>query len=312
MKISLVVPLYNEELTVEVFYRAIREHCGLQRWSIEIVFVDDGSQDQTSRLAKAIADADEQVVLLTFSRNFGKEAALIAGIEYATGDAVIPVDVDLQDPICVIERLIEAWREGAEIVLAKRRCRDEDSFFKRHSAALFYKVLKRISATRIEENVGDFRLMDRKVVNAIKGMPEQQVFMKGMFAWAGFDTVTIEYDRVARVAGSTKFSPWKLWNLALDGITSFSTLPLRIWTYIGGAISLLALIFAAYLMLDYTVNGNPIPGYSSLMVSILFLGGTQLIGIGIMGEYIGRIYLESKHRPRYVLKQVIRHRARDE
>jgi glycosyltransferase involved in cell wall biosynthesis len=309
MKVSLVVPLYNEEHTVELFYQAIRQDRGLQGWRIEIVFVDDGSQDSTGRRAKALTDADPDVVLLTFSRNFGKEAALFAGIEYATGDAVIPVDVDLQDPVSVIGQLITAWQAGAEIVLAKRRHRDAESFFKRHSAALFYRVLRRISSTRIEENVGDFRLLDRKVVDVIKGMPEQQVFMKGMLAWAGFDTVTVEYDRVARVAGRSKYNVWKLWNLALDGITSFSTVPLRMWTYIGGLISMSTLLFAGYLLLDYAVNGNPVPGYSSLMVSILFLGGTQLIGIGILGEYIGRIYLESKHRPRYVIKDVIIHRG---
>lgn len=312
MKVSLVVPLYNEEQAVEMFHRAIRDDPQLQRWSIEIVFVDDGSQDATNRIAKSIVAADRYVALLTFSRNFGKEAALLAGLEYATGDAVIPVDVDLQDPISVIAQLIEAWCEGADIVLAKRRHRSEDGFFKRHSAGLFYKLLRQISATRIEENVGDFRLLDRKVVEVLKDMPEQQMFMKGMLSWAGFDAVTIEYDRAPRAAGSSKFSAWKLWNLALDGITSFSTVPLRVWTYIGGTLSFLTLMYATYLMLQYAINGNPVPGYSSLMVSVLFLGGTQLIGIGIMGEYIGRIYLESKHRPRYVVKQVLRHAQQDE
>jgi len=312
VKVSLVVPLYNEEQAVETFHRAIRDDSQLRRWPIEIVFVDDGSQDATNRIVRSIVDADHLVSLLTFSRNFGKEAALLAGLEYATGDAVIPVDVDLQDPIGVIAQLIEAWREGADIVLAKRRHRSEDGFFKRHSASLFYKLLRQISATRIEENVGDFRLLDRKVVEVIKDMPEQQMFMKGMLSWAGFDAVTIEYDRAPRAAGSSKFSAWKLWNLALDGITSFSTVPLRVWTYIGGSISLFTLMYAAYLMLQYAINGNPVPGYSSLMVSVLFLGGTQLIGIGIMGEYIGRIYLESKHRPRYVVKQVFRHGELDE
>lgn len=312
MKVSLVVPLYDEEHAVGLFYQAIRHDPQLQRWLIEIVFVDDGSQDATNRIARSIVEADRHVALLTFSRNFGKEAALLAGIEYATGDAVIPVDVDLQDPVSVIAQLVEAWLEGAEIVLAKRRYRSEDSFFKRQSAALFYKLLRRISATRIEENVGDFRLLDRKVVEVIKGMPEQQVFMKGLLSWAGFDTVTIEYDRAPRATGNSKFSVWKLWNLALDGITSFSTVPLRVWTYIGGAISFSTLLYAAYLMLDYAINGNPVRGYSSLMVSILFLGGTQLIGIGILGEYIGRIYLESKHRPRYVVKQIVRHAEQNE
>lgn len=312
MKVSLVVPLYNEEQSVELFYKAIRNDRQLQRWVIEIVFVDDGSQDATDRIAKSIVKADRQVVLLTFSRNFGKEAALLAGIEYATGDAVIPVDVDLQDPISVIAQMIETWCEGADIVLAKRRHRSEDSFFKRHSAGLFYKLLRLISATRIEENVGDFRLLDRKVVEVIKAMPEQQMFMKGMLSWAGFDAVTLEYDRAPRAAGSSKFNAWKLWNLALDGITSFSTVPLRVWTYIGGAVSCLTLLYSAYLMLQYAINGNPVPGYSSLMVSVLFLGGTQLIGIGIMGEYIGRIYMEGKHRPRYVVKEILRGGEQDE
>ncbi|WP_296180234.1 glycosyltransferase family 2 protein [Pseudomonas sp. UBA1879] len=304
MKVSLVVPLYNEERAVGVFYRAIRSDAQLQRWPLEIVFVDDGSHDATNPIVKGIAQTDPDVTLLTLSRNFGKEAALFAGLEYATGDAVIPVDVDLQDPISVIAQLIEAWRDGAEIVLAKRRYRGEDSLFKRWSAALFYKVLRRISATRIDENVGDFRLLDRKVVEVIKGMPEQQMFMKGLLSWAGFDTVTIEYDRAPRAAGASKFNLWKLWNLALDGITSFSTLPLRVWTYVGAVISVIALMYAMYLMLNYAFNGNLVPGYSSLMVSMLFLGGTQLIGIGILGEYIGRIYLESKHRPRYVIKHI--------
>jgi glycosyltransferase involved in cell wall biosynthesis len=307
VNVSLVVPLYNEERSIGLFYQTVREDVQLRRWTVEIVFIDDGSQDQTNRIAKRIAQRDPLVVLLTLSRNFGKEAAMFAGIEHATGDAVIPVDVDLQDPISVIAQLIEAWGDGAEVVLAKRRHRSTDSVFKRCSAALFYKILRRISATRIDENVGDFRLLDRKVVEVIKGMPEQQMFMKGLLSWAGFDTVTVEYDRAPRAAGSSTFNVWKLWNLALDGITSFSTVPLRVWTYLGCVISLVTLGYALYLILNFALKGNPVPGYSSLMVSILFLGGVQLIGIGIMGEYIGRIYLESKHRPRYVVKQIIRH-----
>lgn len=307
MNVSLVVPLYNEERSIGLFYQTVREDVQLRRWTVEIVFIDDGSQDQTNRIAKRIAQRDPLVVLLTLSRNFGKEAAMFAGIEHATGDAVIPVDVDLQDPISVIAQLIEAWGDGAEVVLAKRRHRSTDSVFKRCSAALFYKILRRISATRIDENVGDFRLLDRKVVEVIKGMPEQQMFMKGLLSWAGFDTVTVEYDRAPRAAGSSTFNVWKLWNLALDGITSFSTVPFRVWTYLGCVISLVTLGYALYLILNFALKGNPVPGYSSLMVSILFLGGVQLIGIGIMGEYIGRIYLESKHRPRYVVKQIIRH-----
>ncbi|MNR00990.1 hypothetical protein D3C85_1167810 [compost metagenome] len=192
------------------------------------------------------------------------------------------------------------------MVLAKRRNRSSDSYLKRRSAAIFYHLHNRIAYTKIEENVGDFRLMDRKVVDAILQLPEQQLFMKGVLSWVGFNTVIVEYDRAPRVAGASKFDGWKLWNLALEGITSFSTVPLRLWTYIGGAVSLFALLYAVYMVLKKIFFGNDVPGYPSLMTAILFLGGVQLIGIGILGEYIGRIYLETKHRPRYVLKHRVR------
>jgi glycosyltransferase involved in cell wall biosynthesis len=244
-------------------------------------------------------------LLINFSRNFGKEPALFAGLEYATGDAVIPMDVDLQDPISVIPRLIGEWQKGADVVLAKRRNRTADSYLKRHSASLFYRVLNRIAYTRIEENVGDFRLMDRKVVDVIRALPEHQLFMKGVLSWAGFNTVVVEYERAERAAGTSKFNGWKLWNLALEGVTSFSTVPLRLWTYIGGGISIFAVLYAVYMVLDKIFFGNSVPGYPSLMTAILFLGGVQLIGIGILGEYVGRIYIEAKHRPRYVVKDIV-------
>jgi glycosyltransferase involved in cell wall biosynthesis len=268
------------------------------------VFINDGSTDRTADLAQAIALTDSDVLLINFSRNFGKEPALFAGLEYASGDVVIPMDVDLQDPIEVIPRLIVEWKKGAEVVLAKRRDRSSDSYFKRHCAAMFYHLLNRIACTHIEENVGDFRLMDRKVVDVIKALPEQQLFMKGVLSWAGFKSVTVEYDRAPRKAGQSKFNGWKLWNLALDGITSFSTVPLRLWTYVGGAISLMALVYAAYMVLDKLLLGNEVPGYPSLMTAILFLGGVQLIGIGVLGEYIGRIYMEAKHHGSKTSSQV--------
>jgi glycosyltransferase involved in cell wall biosynthesis len=214
----------------------------LDQAEVEIVFINDGSSDRTAEEVKALAQADEQVLLINFSRNFGKEPALFAGLEYATGDAVIPMDVDLQDPISVIPRLIGEWQKGADVVLAKRRNRTADSYLKRHSASLFYRVLNRIAYTRIEENVGDFRLMDRKVVDVIRALPEHQLFMKGVLSWAGFTTVVVEYERAERVAGTSKFNGWKLWNLALEGVTSFSTVPLRLWTYIGGGISIFAVL----------------------------------------------------------------------
>ncbi|WP_325919215.1 glycosyltransferase family 2 protein [Pseudomonas frederiksbergensis] len=306
MKISLVVPVFNEEQTLGLFYKSIREHPALAGYSVEIVFVNDGSADQTDALARDIALVDNLVVLINFSRNFGKEPALFAGIEHASGDVVIPMDVDLQDPIEVIPKLVAKWEKGAEVVLAKRRDRSSDSYLKRGCAALFYRLLDRIAYPHIERNVGDFRLMDRKVVEVIKTLPEYQLFMKGVLSWAGFTTVIVEYDRVGRAAGSSKFNSWKLWNLALEGITSFSTVPLRLWSYLGGCISFLSLAYAVYMVLDKLLSGNDLPGYPSLMTAILFLGGVQLIGIGVLGEYIGRIYLETKHRPRYVIREIVR------
>ncbi|MGY2411872.1 glycosyltransferase family 2 protein [Pseudomonas pergaminensis] len=305
MRVSLIVPVFNEEQAIRSFYRAVREEPALQAHSIEIVFINDGSTDRTGELARMIALADSDVMLINFSRNFGKEPALFAGLEYAMGDAVVPLDVDLQDPVSVIPSLIHEWRKGADVVLAKRRDRSSDGFLKRQSASLFYRLLNRIAYTHIEENVGDFRLMDRKVVDVIKALPEQQLFMKGVLSWAGFKVAIVEYDRAPRTAGQSKFNAWKLWNLALDGITSFSTLPLRLWSYIGGCISLAALGYAGVLMVDKVLFGNAVPGYPSLMTAILFLGGVQLIGIGILGEYVGRIYMEAKHRPRYVVKEVV-------
>nr|WP_225922883.1 glycosyltransferase family 2 protein [Pseudomonas farris] len=301
----MIVPVFNEEQAINLFHQAVRRELKLDPCEVEIVFINDGSTDRTAEQAKALAQVDEQVLLINFSRNFGKEPALFAGLEYATGDAVIPMDVDLQDPISVIPQLIAEWQKGADVVLAKRRNRDSDSYLKRHSASLFYHLLNRISYTRIEENVGDFRLMDRKVVNVIRALPEHQLFMKGVLSWAGFTTAVVEYERARRVAGRSKFNGWKLWNLALEGITSFSTVPLRLWTYIGGGISIFAVLYAVYMVLDKIFFGNSVPGYPSLMTAILFLGGVQLIGIGILGEYVGRIYIEAKHRPRYVVKDVI-------
>lgn len=305
MKLSLIVPVFNEEQAVLGFYHAVRREPSLQAHLVEIVFVNDGSTDHTGEFVRAITQRDNAVVLINFSRNFGKEAALFAGLEHANGDAVVPIDVDLQDPIEVVAQLIEPWCQGADVVLAKRRNRTSDGYFKRHSASLFYHLLNRISYTHIEENVGDFRLMDRKVVDVIKALPEQQLFMKGVLSWAGFNVAIVEYDRAPRAVGQSKFNGWKLWNLALDGITSFSTLPLRLWSYVGGFISLAALVYAGYLIVDKVLFGNAVPGYPSLMTAILFLGGVQLIGIGILGEYVGRIYMEAKHRPKYVVRECI-------
>ncbi|WP_407201520.1 glycosyltransferase family 2 protein [Citrobacter werkmanii] len=303
MKISLVVPVFNEEATIPIFYKTVREFEGLKEHEVEIVFINDGSRDSTESIINALAVSDKLVVPLSFTRNFGKEPALFAGLDNATGEAVIPIDVDLQDPIDVIPHLIEKWQHGADMVLAKRTDRSTDSRLKRKSAEWFYKLHNKISNPKIEENVGDFRLMSREVVENIKMMPERNLFMKGILSWVGGRTDVVEYARAERVAGDSKFNGWKLWNLALEGITSFSTFPLRMWTYIGLLVASLSFIYGAWMIADKLLFGNSVPGYPSLLVSILFLGGVQLIGIGVLGEYIGRIYIESKGRPRYLLKK---------
>ncbi len=303
MKISLVVPVFNEEATIPIFYKTVREFEELNEYEVEIVFINDGSSDSTESIINALAVSDKLVVPLSFTRNFGKESALFAGLDNATGEAVIPIDVDLQDPIDVIPRLIAKWRDGADMVLAKRTDRSTDGRLKRKSAEWFYKLHNKISNPKIEENVGDFRLMSREVVENIKLLPERNLFMKGVLSWVGGKTDVVEYARAERIAGDSKFNGWKLWNLALEGITSFSTFPLRMWTYIGLFVAGLSFGYGVWMIIDKIFFGNSVPGYPSLLVTILFLGGIQLIGIGVLGEYIGRIYVETKKRPKYILKE---------
>ncbi len=301
MKISLVVPVFDEEDAIPIFYHMVREK--LSGYNIEILFINDGSKDATERIINSLADADSDVKAINFIRNFGKEPALLAGLEHATGDAIIPIDVDLQDPIEVIPQLIAKWQEGWQVVLAKRADRATDSRFKRKTAAWFYRFHNKICSPKIEENVGDFRLLSRTTVENIKLLQERNLFMKGILSWVEGDAAVVEYTRSARIAGNTKFNGWKLWNLALEGLTSFSTFPLRIWTYIGLFVAALSFLYGVWMVVDKIIWGNPVAGYPSIMVSILFLGGVQLIGIGVLGEYIGRIYMETKKRPRYLLKE---------
>lgn len=303
MKISLIVPVFNEEDTIPIFYKTVRGYEELKKYDVEIVFINDGSKDATESIINALALSDSLVVPVSFTRNFGKEAAIFAGLECSTGEAVIPIDVDLQDPIETIPLMINKWLSGADIVLAKRADRSTDGKLKRKTAEWFYKLHNKISDPKIEENVGDFRLMSRDVVENIKLMPERNLFMKGVLSWVGGRTDVVEYTRAGRIAGKSKFNGWKLWNLALEGITSFSTFPLRIWTYIGFFVATLSFLFGAWMIIDKIFLGNPVAGYPSIIVSILFLGGIQLIGIGVLGEYIGRIYIETKQRPRYIVKK---------
>lgn len=302
MKVSLVVPVLNEMDTIPIFYKTIRKYEKLKPYDVEIVFVNDGSNDSTELILETLALSDKLVIPISFTRNFGKEAALFAGLEKASGDAVIPMDVDLQDPVEVVPKLIEKWQLGADVVLAKRTDRSSDGRLKRLTAECFYKFHNKISSPKIEENVGDFRLLSRQVVDAIKTMPERNLFMKGILSWVGGKVEVVEYVRARRVAGKTKFNGWKLWNLALEGITSFSTLPLRIWTYVGILVAGISVLYGSWMVINTLIFGNPVRGYPSLITSVLFLSGIQLIGIGILGEYVGRIYIEVKRRPRYIIK----------
>ena len=307
--ISLIVPCYNESLAVENFFLRVNPVLSaLEEFEFEIICVNDGSTDDTLAKLLALVEQDYRLLVLDLSRNFGKEAALTAGLDQAMGDAIIPIDADLQDPPELIPRLIEQWREGYEVVLAKRSNRDSDSYLKRNTAQLFYRMHNAVSDLHLPENVGDFRLIDRQVLDALKQLPENRRFMKGLFAWVGYKTTTVEYIRAPRLDGVTKFSGWKLWNFALEGITSFSTVPLRCWTYCGTAISLLAFIYGMVTILKTLIRGIDMPGYASLLTVMLFLGGIQLIGIGVLGEYMGRIYLESKGRPIYLIRRQYRHK----
>jgi glycosyltransferase involved in cell wall biosynthesis len=307
-KISLVSPFYNEEKGVQAFFDRINDVFAplAERYELEVIAVNDGSRDQTwAELTKAKAKND-YLTIIDLSRNFGKEAAVSAGLDFATGDAVVPIDSDLQHPPEVVLELIAKWEEGAEVILAKRVDRETDRAIQKLTANWFYRLHNQISDIDIPADVGDFRLMDRKVVEALKTLPETRRFMKGLFAWVGFRTTTVEYKVAPREHGTTSFNTWKLWNFALEGITSFSTAPLRIWTYLGCLVSAFSFVYAAYLLIKTMVFGIDTPGYASIMITVLFASGVQLIGIGVLGEYVGRIFAESKKRPVYIVRDVVK------
>jgi len=302
--ISLIVPFYNEEGVITIFANKIipvLEKIPAIKW--KIVCIDDGSSDATLAQLLDLSQKDLRFRILELSRNFGKEAALTAGLDAVDSDAVVIIDADLQDPPEVIPQMVEAWREGAEVVLGRRVDRSTDSTLKRKTAAWFYELHSKISHIQIPENVGDFRLMDRCVVDALKRLPERQRFMKGLFAWVGFRTVTVDYARLPRSAGTTKFSGFSLWNFALEGFTSFSTIPIRLWTYLGTMGALCALVYGFFIIIRTIFWGNPVPGYASLFAAITLFSSVQIISIGMLGEYIGRIYMETKQRPIYVLRK---------
>jgi len=301
--ISIVCPMHNEEEVIALFFARIlpilKEACD----DFEIICINDGSTDDTLSKLTDFSLTEASVRVIDLSRNFGKEAALTCGIDHALGDAVIPIDADLQDPPELIVDMVKLWRQGFDVVLAQRTDRSADSFLKRVTSEWFYSVHNAISESKLAANVGDFRLMDRKVIEALKQLPERRRFMKGLFSWVGFRQAVIPYKREARQAGETKFSGWRLWNFALEGITSFSTAPLRIWFYIGVIVACLAFAYGSFIVGRVIFFGRDTPGFASLITIVLFIGGIQLIGLGVLGEYMGRIYSETKKRPIYIVRK---------
>ncbi|MDO1585586.1 glycosyltransferase family 2 protein [Rhizobium oryzicola] len=302
--ITILVPVYNEEEAVEIFLQEVRQHLPMLNLNYEFLFINDGSSDKTLTALLELRQQHNDLRIIDLSRNFGKEAAMTAGLQNAKGDAVIIMDVDLQEPPELIGQMIARWREGYDVVYGRRVRRDSDSSLKRLTASGFYTWFNRIADFKIPDDVGDFRLMDRAVVNALNALPERVRFMKGLFAWVGFRTYAIDFERRERQAGSSKFNYWRLWNFALDGITSFSTIPLRIWTYFGLGIAALAFIYGAFIIGRTLLFGVSVPGYASILTAILFLGGVQLIGLGVLGEYLGRVYMEVKQRPVYLASRI--------
>lgn len=301
--LSLVVPMHNESAMIGEFYARLTQVLDATAMSYEIVCVNDGSRDDTLAKLEALHAADPRVKVIDLSRNFGKEAAMTAGIDLASGEAVIPIDADLQDPPEVILDLIAKWKEGYDVAYATRLTREGESPMKKLTALLFYRVIQKLSPITIPPDTGDFRLMSRPVVDALKELRENHRFMKGLFSWVGFRQVSVPYHREPRFAGTSKFNYWKLWNFAIEGITSFSFIPLQVATYVGFLVAVVAFVYGLYMLVNTLLHGNAVPGYPSLIVTMLFLGGAQLMTLGVIGEYVGRIYNESKRRPLYVIRK---------
>ena len=304
-RLSVVVPTFNEEATLGALFRrivAIVEHATPD---YEVVVVNDGSTDRTLSILTEAHISNPRVRVVNLSRNFGKEAALTAGLNYSTGDVIIPLDADLQHPPELIPKMVAKWREGYDMVVAVRADRRGESALKRASADLFYRVIQRLSDVPIPAHAGDFRLLDRQVVEALKLLPERTRFMKGLFAWVGFRQTRITFDPPPRTAGRSKWRYSKLWNFALDGIFSSTTLPLRIWTYLGFGLASVALAYMLVIVLRTLIHGIEVPGYASLAAMLLFFSGINMIGLGILGEYVGRIFVEAKRRPQYLVRDVM-------
>jgi polyisoprenyl-phosphate glycosyltransferase len=303
--VSLVVPAYNEEVVLPEFLARARAALDATGLSWEIVFADDGSKDATADLIRAYHGQDPRIGLVSLSRNFGKEIALTAGIDHAKGRAVVLIDADLQDPPELIADLVARWKEGYDVVYARRTAREGETNLKRLTAHMFYRIINQVAEQPIPADVGDFRLMSRRAVDALSQLREHHRFMKGLFSWIGFRQIEVPYARDPRAAGQTKWNYWRLWNLSIEGITSFSIRPLQFASYFGFVIAVLAVVYGVFFILRTIILSNPVPGYPSLLVIVLFLGGVQLITLGVIGEYIGRIFNETKGRPLYLVSETL-------
>lgn len=304
--LSVVVPAYNEQEVLPEFHRRLRQVLdGLADTRCEIVYVNDGSRDNTLAVMQALQMQDTRVSLINLSRNFGKEIALTAGLDHAQGDAVVVIDADLQDPPEVIPALVDGWKQGYDVVYAQRTFREGETALKKLTAHMFYRVAQRMSRVKIPSDTGDFRLLSRRAVEAVKQLREHHRFMKGLFAWIGYPQLAVPYRRDPRFAGETKWNYWKLWNFALEGLTSFSIGPLKVATYFGMLVAVGALVFAAWIIAKTLLFGEVVQGYPTIMVTMLFLGGVQLISIGLLGEYVGRMFNESKQRPLYLVDRYV-------
>lgn len=303
-KVSLLIPAYNEEDSLGLLYNELNKVIDtIPGYEFEILFVNDGSNDNSLDILRNLQKRDSRINYISFSRNFGKETAMAAGFDYVSGDAVVIMDADLQDPPQLIKEMIMYWEEGYDDIYAKRRSREGETWFKKFTSSAFYRLLQRMTKIPIQEDTGDFRLLDRRAIESLKKLREKQRYTKGMFSWIGFNKKEILFDRKPRAAGETKWNYLKLFNLALEGVTSFTTFPLRISTILGILVSIFSIVYMFVILIKSMIWKDPVKGYPSMMVTILFLGGVQLISLGIIGEYIGRIFNETKYRPLYIIDE---------
>ncbi len=304
--LSVVVPCYNEAAGITAFHARLTPVMAHLALAWEVIYVNDGSHDATWTRMEALYAADPHVVLVNLSRNFGKEVATTAGLDHARGQGVVVIDADLQDPPEVIPELVAGWQDGFDMVYAQRRSRAGETWLKKHTAKLFYSVMQSVGRVRLPRDTGDYRIMSRRAVDALLQLREQHRFMKGLFAWIGYPSKAVPYDRAPRLAGSSSWSYWRLWDLAVEGITGFTVVPLKLATYMGLAAAVFAMLFGSGLILNTLIRGNQVPGYPSLMVVILFMGGVQLMTLGVIGEYLGRVFNETKRRPLYFVERLHR------